>query len=106
MDIVLLIGKFLEDKVHLRADDDSFNVVENSIFSWSFANISCPTMEELLALQPEVESAQLQKQVNEEALKLLAESDWLITRELETGTPCPQEVKQARAEARAKIVHG
>lgn len=47
-----------------------------------------------------------QSRINAEALKLLADSDWLIVRELETGTPCPQEVKTARAEARVKIVHG
>lgn len=52
-------------------------------------------------------SAQLeQERVNAEALAFLAATDFYIIREQETGTICPQEVKAARAEARAKVVHG
>jgi hypothetical protein len=45
-----------------------------------------------------------QEKINQEALELLASTDWLIIRELDAGIACPAEVKQARAEARAKIV--
>ena len=45
-----------------------------------------------------------QEKINQEALKLLANTDWLIIRELDCGVPCPADTKQARAEARAKIV--
>ena len=45
-----------------------------------------------------------QEVVNAEALKYLADTDYLIIRELDAGTPCPTEIKQLRAEARLKIV--
>lgn len=50
-------------------------------------------------------SAQLeQERANREALEYLASTDWMIIRELDAGIPCSAEVKQARAEARARIV--
>jgi hypothetical protein len=50
-------------------------------------------------------SVQLEQEAtNAAALKLLAESDWMIVREMEGGIACPQEVKDARAAARASIV--
>lgn len=45
-----------------------------------------------------------QQKINEEALAYLASTDWMIIRAMDSGIPCPEEVKQARAEARAKIV--
>lgn len=45
-----------------------------------------------------------QEKINQEALKYLADTDWLIIREIDTGVFCPLEVKQARQEARARIV--
>lgn len=45
-----------------------------------------------------------QQKINEEALAYLASTDWMIIRAMDSGVPCPEEVKQARAEARAKIV--
>ncbi len=44
-----------------------------------------------------------QEAINEASSKLLQQTDWYILRELDSGILCPQEVKQARAEARAKI---
>lgn len=50
-------------------------------------------------------SAQLeQEQVNEESLKYLADTDWYILREADEGTPCPSDIKAARALARTRIV--
>lgn len=34
------------------------------------------------------------------ARKLLADTDWLIIREMDSGVPCPQEIKDQRAAAR------
>lgn len=45
-----------------------------------------------------------QERINAEALKYLADTDWMIIRELDANIPCPADVKLARAEARAKIV--
>lgn len=50
-------------------------------------------------------SAQLaQEATNAAALKMLADTDWMIVREMEGGAACPQEIKDARAAARASIV--
>ena len=50
-------------------------------------------------------TAQLeQERVNREALEYLASTDWLIIREIDAGVACPAEIKEARAEARARIV--
>jgi hypothetical protein len=50
-------------------------------------------------------SAQLeQESINAAALKMLAESDWMVTRLAETGVAIPEEVSLARAAARASIV--
>lgn len=45
-----------------------------------------------------------QEKDNAEALAYLAETDWMIIREVDAGVPCPADVKAKRAEARAKIV--
>jgi hypothetical protein len=45
-----------------------------------------------------------QERINREALEYLASTDWLIIRELDAGIVCPADVKQARSEARARIV--
>jgi hypothetical protein len=45
-----------------------------------------------------------QAKTNEEALKYLAETDWMIIREVDSGVPCPAEIKQKRQEARESIV--
>lgn len=46
---------------------------------------------------------ELQK-LSTEALRYLESTDWMIIREIDAGIPCPAEVKQARAEARTKVV--
>lgn len=50
-------------------------------------------------------SAQLSQEViNAAALKLLAETDWMVIRQLENGTLIPSEILASRAAARAAIV--
>lgn len=38
-----------------------------------------------------------------EALDYLKNTDWYIVREVDSGVPCPQEIKAGRAAARLKI---
>jgi len=45
-----------------------------------------------------------QAKQNEEALNYLADTDWYIIREMDSGVQCPADIKQARNEARARIV--
>ena len=45
-----------------------------------------------------------QEKINAEALAYLASTDWMVIREMDSGLPCPADVKIARAAARAKIV--
>jgi len=49
------------------------------------------------------EAVALEK-LSTEALRYLESTDWYIIRELDAGVPCPVEVKQARAEARGKVI--
>ncbi len=45
-----------------------------------------------------------QEAINAEALAYLASTDWLVIREVDAGVPCPEDIKQKRAEARARIL--
>lgn len=50
-------------------------------------------------------SAELAQQaINAEALAFLASTDWLITKQVETGIACPEEIKAERQAARDRIV--
>jgi hypothetical protein len=50
-------------------------------------------------------SAQVeQERINAEALKYLADTDWLIIREIDAAILCPSEIKTLRSEARSRIV--
>lgn len=42
--------------------------------------------------------------INEEALAYLANTDWLVIRQAETGVPVPQDVLDERAAARLRVV--
>jgi len=42
--------------------------------------------------------------INSQALEYLASTDWLIIREVDAGTPCPDDIKAERAAARARII--
>lgn len=46
-----------------------------------------------------------QEQINLQSYAYLASTDWLIIRELDSGIPCPVEVKTARQAARDAIVN-
>ena len=62
---------------------------------------------DLQALEAQVQAVQAkanQEQINRNARKLLADTDWLIVREIETGVVCPADIKAQRASARASIV--
>jgi hypothetical protein len=45
-----------------------------------------------------------QERINKESLAYLASTDWLIIREIDSGVPCPAEVKALRQAAREAIV--
>lgn len=45
-----------------------------------------------------------QLRANQEARVYLAETDWYVVRQQETGETIPAKVSKARAEARAKVV--
>jgi hypothetical protein len=50
-------------------------------------------------------SAQVeQERINAESLAYLASTDWLTVRMVDSGVPCPEDIKLLRAEARSKIV--
>lgn len=52
---------------------------------------------EIIDISPQVE-LDSQKAA---AKKLLADTDWMIIREIDSGIPCPQEIKSQRSAARS-----
>ena len=104
MDMMLLIDAYLKQHEADRHEDDSLNVCDGSIVRWDFKNIPQPSIEELEALQESVQSKADQDAINKEALAYLLNTDWMVIREMDSGIVCPAEVKQLRAEARAKVV--
>lgn len=49
-------------------------------------------------------AADYQQQINQNNLKYLQETDWYVTRYIESGVEIPNEIKVKRAEARSAIV--
>jgi hypothetical protein len=52
----------------------------------------------------DVSAVEAQKAINEQSLKHLAETDWVVIRFSETAQPIPEEILASRAAARAAIV--
>lgn len=76
MDIAILITEYLADKSELRdVENDSLNIVDNQIVSWNFANIACPTAEDLAVC----EAAVLAKQAKAEKLAQIAALEAQVT---------------------------
>jgi len=103
-DMALAVEEYLSDKAELRdPENDSINIVDGRIFSWGFANIPQPSVDELynayLAKLPKV----AQEEINAAAKKYLADTDWYVTRFAETQVAIPAEISAERAAARARI---
>lgn len=71
-----------------------------------YENIQHPAEYEVLwqDITEQVEQKEAQEALNAAALKLLADTDWLIIRELDSGEACPAEIKAQRQAARESIV--
>lgn len=66
---------------------------------WSVVSISSdPNLDE--------QDPSPQDLINFEAQNYLNSTDWYVIREMDCGVACPPEIKQKRAEARAKIIRG
>jgi len=103
LDIVVLINEYLKDKQR-DFENDSLNVVDGLIYSWEFTHVAKPSNAELLALK-EVAFAKVdQEEINRQALRYLAETDYHCLKQIETGVPMSEEVKQLRQAARDSIV--
>ena len=63
----------------------------------NFSNVKTAEMKAEEANQAE------QDAIDTEAKAYLASTDWYLVREMETGVPTPQEIKDARQEARLKV---
>jgi len=75
-DITLLISEYLVGKDALRdPENDSINIVNNRIRSFTFTNIPQPSVSELLALIPVVQA----KSTRDGKLKQIADLEALVT---------------------------
>lgn len=76
MDIISLINEYLANKTAQRdTENDCVNIIDNQIVSWSFANIPCPTSEDLAACEAIV----LAKQIKEAKLAQITELEAQVT---------------------------
>ena len=74
--------------------------------SASLASDKTPmTLEEVEAhINPPPTLKQIQEQTNSEARSYLLSTDWYIVRHQETSQPVPEEVLEARSQARSRVV--
>lgn len=105
IDVAIAVSEYLSDKQDLvDHENDSINIVDNTLFAFNFKNIPHPSNAELIACFAAAEAKKVTAEQKAAALKFLADTDYLIIREMDAGTPCPAEIKQLRAEARLKAV--
>jgi len=82
-DPAMLINEYLKGKD--IAEDDSLNIelfLNGDSSGWRFANIAAPSVSELYDLIVPVNNAISQQVINEQARKLLAESDYKVLRHI------------------------
>lgn len=103
-DIALLISEYVKD-AERDPENDCLNIVDGLLHSFSFTHIGKPTNFQLLELKASAEAKQSQKAINEQALKYLAETDYMVLREVhDPSKPVSEEIKQLRQAARDSIV--
>lgn len=90
------LSAFGEDKLQAIASE-LIGGMDEEMHRYKFAA-------EYVIEQEDITSQVEQEEINAEALKLLESTDWYVIRFLESGVPVPQNVSEARANARAAIV--
>ena len=108
-DVMELIGEYL--KGYSASEDESINPeafsvahINDPASSFWRMNIAKPTLEQLEALRADLDPKKVAMAESAAALKYLAETDYLIIREMDSGVPCPVEIKAARQAAREKVI--
>lgn len=82
--------------------DEQGNVIQEALLETSHTEYKLAAE---YAIEIEDITIQMQaKQESEQARKYLADTDWYILREMDSGAVCPVEIKTLRAAARLKIV--
>lgn len=90
---------------HLDGENiqDSISVREETAIDGTVIRIhTLPA--EYSTLITDITAEVLAKKESDEALQYLNQTDYLIIREMDTGEPCPQEIKDLRAAARLKVI--
>lgn len=95
----IILKQFGSELGHAIVDDDKAQE-QADIYLDNYKGSEGEYTVEIIDVTAEVNQAK----DNEQALKYLADTDWYIIREMDSGVECPSEVKQARAEARAKVI--
>lgn len=103
-DMALAVSEYLSDKDSLRdPEEDSINIVNNSIYSWNFKNVPQPSIDELFDCYNKAVAKLASAEEKAAAKKYLADTDWYVTRKAENGKEIPAEVSANRAAARLKL---
>jgi hypothetical protein len=103
-DPAMLIAEYLKDKQTEENDSLNVDLFLNGGPGWRFESVAAPSIDQLYALISVSKAAIDQQKINEESLAYLASTDFYIIREADAGTPCPPDIRAARAAARAAIV--
>ena len=103
LDVAMLVSAYIEGKER-DLENDSLNIVDGLIHSFDFKFIEKPTNAQLLALAPATQAKQSQKEINEAAMKYLAETDFYVIRMMDVGIPMPEGMQVLRQQARDRIV--
>lgn len=95
----------MKDKDSHEVKNTSIQELPDEAACQEFINQNPSTFQEFDIEIVDITSQVEQEKLNKDSLKYLAETDWLIIRESETGVACPENIKQARASARLAIIN-
>lgn len=95
-----LVSKYLDQQPIKPSGDINVDLFLMNGEGWRITNIIAPSIEYLYGLIDTVSPSIAQEQLNIESKAYLAETDWYIIREFETGKPCPTDIKSKREQMR------
>jgi hypothetical protein len=79
-------------------------ISEDAVVRWDDDTQTQPTDAEIATERARLEAKLPQLKINEEARDYLLSTDWLLLRELDGGVAMTAEMKQLRADARARVI--
>ena len=79
-------------------------VIRGDVIEWLDTTQTQPTDAEITTEIARLEVQQVQDKINAEARAYLASTDWLVTRQTETGVVVPADILTKRQAAREEVI--